>query len=48
MSVPSLLNVLDRFLITPHLFEPLAVHDSSRGAEVSEALLKRWYSYQMQ
>ena len=47
MSVSSLLNVSDRFLITPHLFESLAVHDGSRRAKVSEAQLKRGHSYEM-
>jgi hypothetical protein len=47
ISVASLLNVLDHFLITSHPFEPLTVHNGSRGSEVSEALLKRRHSYEV-
>jgi hypothetical protein len=46
MGVPGLVTVLDRFLITPHLFEPFAVHNGSCGTEVRETLLKRGHSYE--
>lgn len=47
MGVASLVTVLDRFLIAPHLFEPFAVNNGCRGTEVSEALLKRGHSYEV-